>query len=433
MARFLAVAAFGLLCSAQRPFSTSELIRDPGVYGPPLELVHLYYDSFPTGIAVSASGRLFSNYPGALDKNDTYAPGNGRYTIAELVSNTTESPYPSAAINSPPGGAINYTTYPPSGAGYSDYFIGSQSIVIDALDRAWVLDTGNFPLSSRRCLSCLLIDDIRKGTNPERYFSVGDLRRTKVGGDHAHQQSNSATHLSKVAFPDSYLNDVRFDLRKNVTASGKGVAYITDSSVEGRNGIIIVDLGTGESWRHLDGHPSVRPEQQYLSFQWGIPLYANNAGKPFGYNSFGADGISLSADGESLFWKAVGSRYLFSIPTARLRDNSATSEVMAQGAITNHGQTGQSDGFEVDTNGYIYHGNMEQNAIGFFNPANGTDQIYVRDPLINWVDTFSTGTDGYLYFTVNQLDFGPGFYSNAGPVSLDMLMMGTIRETGPTH
>jgi len=250
--------------------------------------------------------------------------------------------------------------------------------------------------------------------------------------------ANPTTHLSKVAYPDSYLNDVRFDLRKNVTASGKGVAYITDSSVEGRNGIIIVDLGTGESWRHLDGHPSVRPEQQYLSFQWGVPLYANNAGKPFGYNSFGADGISLSADGQSLFWKAVGSRYLFSIPTvsqrslwrgvrsaladsvcqARLRDNSATSEVMAQGAITNHGQTGQSDGFELDSNGYIYHGNMEQNAIGFFNPANGTDQIYVRDPLINWVDTFSTGTDGYLYFTVNQLDFGPGFYSNAGPVSL---------------
>ncbi|KAK0264648.1 hypothetical protein LTR35_017296 [Friedmanniomyces endolithicus] len=401
MARFLTVAAFGLLCSAQRPFSTSELIRDPGVYGPPLELVHLYYDSFPTGIAISASGRLFSNYLGALDKNDTYAPGNGRYTIAELVSNTTESPYPSAAINSPPGGAINYTTYPPSGAGYSNYFIGSQSIVIDALDRAWVLDTVSYYLVQRL--------------------------------PHFESLANPATPLSKVAYPDSYLNDVRFDLRKNVTASGKGVAYITDSSVEGRNGIIIVDLGTGESWRHLDGHPSVRPEQQYLSFQWGVPLYANNAGKPFGYNSFGADGISLSADGESLFWKAVGSRYLFSIPTARLRDNSATSEVMAQGAITNHGQTGQSDGFEVDSSGFIYHGNMEQNAIGFFNPANGTDQIYVRDPLINWVDTFSTGTDGYLYFTVNQLDFGPGFYSNAGSVSPDMLMMGTIHETGPRH
>lgn len=65
---------------------------------------------------------------------------------------------------------------------------------------------------------------------------------------------------------------------------------------------------------------------------------------------------------------------------------------------------------ETDTNNFIYHGNMEQNAISFFNPANGTDQLFVRDPLINWVDTMSVGTDGYLYFTVNQLSFGSGFY-----------------------
>jgi sugar lactone lactonase YvrE len=79
-----------------------------------------------------------------------------------------------------------------------------------------------------------------------------------------------------VAFADSYLNDVRFDLRPNITACGEGVAYITDSSVEGRNGIVVVDLGTGESWRHLDGHPSVRPAQQWLAYQWNTPLYANN-------------------------------------------------------------------------------------------------------------------------------------------------------------
>merc|ERR1711939_171145 len=54
--------------------------------------------------------------------------------------------------------------------------------------------------------------------------------------------------------------------------------------------------------------------------------------------------------------------------------------------------------------------NMEQNAVSFFNPANGTDQVFVRDPRINWVDTFATGADGYLYFTVNQLVFGPLVY-----------------------
>jgi hypothetical protein len=61
----ITIAGLGLLCSAQ------DLITDPGVYGPALELVHLYYDQFPTGIAVSSTGRLFSNYPGGLDANDT--------------------------------------------------------------------------------------------------------------------------------------------------------------------------------------------------------------------------------------------------------------------------------------------------------------------------------------------------------------------------
>lgn len=85
---------------------------------------------------VSKNGRLFSNYPVGLDANNT------KYQVAELTSNTTEIAYPNAQINSPPGGAINYTTYPPSGANYQDYFIGVQSVIIDPLDRLWILDTG---------------------------------------------------------------------------------------------------------------------------------------------------------------------------------------------------------------------------------------------------------------------------------------------------
>lgn len=96
--------------------SPADSIRDPGVYGPPIELVHLYYDEFPTGIAVSSKGRKFSNYPGGLDGNDTYRGTVPKYTIAELLPNNTERAFPSAEINEPPGGAINYTTYPPTGA-----------------------------------------------------------------------------------------------------------------------------------------------------------------------------------------------------------------------------------------------------------------------------------------------------------------------------
>lgn len=114
--------------------SSQNIASDPGHSGAALELVHLYNDLYPQGIAVSSTGRKFSNYARSLDPNNT------AYTVAELVTNTTERAYPSAEINSPPGGAINYTTDPPTGANYPNYLIGVQSVVIDPKDRLWVLD-----------------------------------------------------------------------------------------------------------------------------------------------------------------------------------------------------------------------------------------------------------------------------------------------------
>jgi sugar lactone lactonase YvrE len=57
-----------------------------------------------------------------------------------------------------------------------------------------------------------------------------------------------------VALPTTYLNDVRFDLRRGEA----GTAYITDSSDSGPNGIIVVDLASGESWRRLHEHPATK-------------------------------------------------------------------------------------------------------------------------------------------------------------------------------
>lgn len=191
-----------------------------------------------------------------------------------------------------------------------------------------------------------------------------------------------------VAFPDSYVNDVRFDLRPSLTATGKGIAYITDSSSEGRNGIIVVDLGSSASWRHLNNIPEVRAERGFVPFVWGNPLYyIPGPGEPLTTVPLGSDGIALSADGEELYFGPVGGRGLYSIPTARLRDRSASSELLAQGAVKDHGQRGVSDGFETDTNGFIYAGNMEQNQLSLFNPANGTISTVVRDPRISWIDT----------------------------------------------
>ena len=156
-----------------------------------------------------------------------------------------------------------------------------------------------------------------------------------------------------VVYPDSYINDVRFDLRPNVPGtSGQGVAYMTDSSPEGRNGIITIDLGTSESWRHLENTPQVTSEPGFVPIIWGEVSYNMDAstGRLL-QSSFGSDGIALSADGETLYWCPIGSRTLYSIPTARLRDRGPTSELMAQQAVVSHGQKGISDGLETGTYG----------------------------------------------------------------------------------
>ena len=265
--------------------------------------------------------------------------------------------------------------------------------MIDSADRLWILDTG-------------------RALTPDAtlvYASYGGPKL--VGVDlSTNKVIQTIVFPLEVAYPDSYLNDVRFDLRPSVSPGGKGVAYITDSSMEGRNGLIVVDLGTGKSWRHLDGSPKVHPENQWLAYLWGVPLHQIGTAPSFTYGLAGADGIALSADGERLFFKPLTSRSLYSVPTSALRANGPTSEVLAQSAVTDHGQTGLTDGMETDSNGFIYHGNMELDAVSFFNPANGTDNLFVRDPRLNWLDTFSVGTDGYIYFTNNQLGFAAGFW-----------------------
>ena len=257
-----------------------------------------------------------------------------------------------------------------------------QSVVLDALDRLWILDTG-------------------RALTPE-----GTLVPASPGGPKlvavdlsTNEVIDTIVFPPTVAFADSYLNDVRFDLRPSISSSGKGIAYITDSSTEGRNGIVVVDLGTHESWRHLDGTPEVRPEPRFVASVWGDPLYSiPSPGQPLSYLQFGSDGIALGADGEDLFFTAVASRTLYSVATERLRDRSLNSEILAQGAVRRRGEKGVSDGLETDSNGGIYAGDMEQEGVVVFHPGNGTVSRFVRDPRINWVDTSKFLSHAVLLF-----------------------------------
>lgn len=112
-----------------------------------------------------------------------------------------------------------------------------QSVVVDPDDRLWLLDTGSTEFGP---------------TLPDSPKLIGvDLKTNTVF------QTIRFPH--DVALETTYLNDIRFDLRRGQG----GVAYITDSSLKGPNGLIIVDLATGQSRRRLHDHPST-PDRQFL-------------------------------------------------------------------------------------------------------------------------------------------------------------------------
>jgi sugar lactone lactonase YvrE len=63
---------------------------------------------------------------------------------------------------------------------------------------------------------------------------------------------------------------------------------------------------------------------------------------------------------------------------------------------------------ESDQEGRVYYGDYENDSIRRRNP-DGTYELIAHDPRIQWPDTLSL-TDGYLYFTANQLHRQPNFH-----------------------
>ena len=148
-----------------------------------LEPVAYFNGAMPTGITVSHQGRIFVNFPKWGDE----VP----FTVAE-IRNGEPVAYPDQATNQ---------THPDDPAAA---LVSVQSVVVDSADRLWILDTGS-PLFQ-----------------PTEYggpkLVCVDLMTDKA--------VKKILFPQDVALPTTYLNDVRFDLRRG----SEGMAFITDSA-----------------------------------------------------------------------------------------------------------------------------------------------------------------------------------------------------------
>jgi len=389
----LAVLSTSLAQITYQNTSSTILRVDTGRYGPDLEEYHYYYNQWPIGLAISSTGRFFASYT-----RGTYS-----FTLGEATNRTAETPYPSADLNLPVSQLNTTWNGIPFGSNNSTGLISVQALYITPEnarrpETLWVVDTGRPTIMNAA------------GEPSMPYAQPGG---PKILGISLANDSVYATYTfpASVHFPDSYMNDIRFDLRSNTTASGQGVAYIVDSSDEGRPGFIMLDLGTGQSWRRLTQHPStLRVDRDVPSYQ-GRPFYQRTKGLPVQTLREGLDGIQISPDGERVYYSPLTSDYLYSVPTANLlarTEDDSLAEIKAANNVTNHGQRGgNANGFEGDSNGLVYQLMPEHNAVYAYNPSTLQTEPFIRDPRILWPDGATVGEDGYMYLNINQLPYQP--------------------------
>ena len=314
--------------------------------------VHKFYGPMVTGVGVSKTGRVFVNFPRWGDPvvNSVVEIKDGR-----------EVPYPNATWNRPGKGP--------------NRFVCVQSVVVDPKDRLWVVDA-----------AAPMLADTLPGAPKLVCVDLGTNRVQRV-----YHFPESVAHAT------TYLNDVRFDL----TRGKRGYAFLTDSGAKGPNGIIVLDLASGQSWRRLNDAPSTKAEPGYVPVVEGQKLMMRTR---YGHPEpakLGSDGIAIVPSQDRLYFCPLTSPRLYSVPISMLIDRTRKEEDVAS-AVVDEGIKGPSDGMVASANGtlfvtdYVRHQVKRRELDGSYEPV-------IQLAPYEWPDTLSIGPDGFLYVTANQL------------------------------
>lgn len=342
-AGLLATAAIGVATAQGRSTALTEEAR---------------FDHQVTGVAVTADGRRFVNFPRWTDD----AP----ISVAEVARDGSLKPYPNAEWNA-------WRNAKASELSVGEHFVCVQSIVPDGHGNLWVLDPGA-PGNEK----------ILPGAPKLVKIDLAGNRVAKV-----------IPVPEDVALQGTYLNDIRF------SPDGR-IGYITDSGTRGA--IIVVDLDSGKSWRALDGHPSTQVDKAVVVTLDGKPLRRPDGRQPL----FASDGIAISNDGTTLYYQALTGETLYAIDTAKLRADVAEADRAA--AVRKVAQTHVADGLWMSKAGTLYLTSPGDYAI---KRLNGTRvETVLTDRRLRWPDTFSEGPDGRMYVTASHIQdtnwFTPG-------------------------
>jgi sugar lactone lactonase YvrE len=279
----------------------------------------------------------------------------GAAQLIEIMPGKNQwKPFPNTSWNAAPGSG-------------KDVMNTAHGVAIDDQDRLWVIDHGNWmPNNQAPTQPKLVAFDINSG---EVVFRMD---------------------FDAAAAPENQiLQDLAVD-------SKTGFVYIADSG--NRAGILVVDTKQRQAWR-WEGHESLQAENIDMVVE-GNKLSFRRPDGSLNPARVGVNPITLSADGETVFYGAMTGTKWYGVPAKLLREK-ASNQKLAQ-AVRLVGNKPISDGISTDAEGNHFITNLPEDAIDKLD-KNGKLTRLVQDERFLWADNVRFGADSWLYININQL------------------------------
>lgn len=305
-------------------------------------------DITPGNVTVSKDGRMFASVHGMR---------RGPVQLIEVTGRDSYAPFPDSAWNAKPGSGEDVLNTP-------------HGVVIDSHDRLWVIDHGNWMPTPQ----------------PPKLLAF-DIASRKLAFRHDFNKTTAPA--------GQILQDLAVD-------GERGFVYVADCGPD--PAIVMVDTNKGTA-RRFSGHPSLQTEDVELVVE-GKPLLFPGAGGRMGPARVGINPITLSADGETIFFGSMNGTSWYSVPARLFRDGATDAEIGNR--ITRVGAKPLSDGAATDAEGNHFITNLPDNGIDLLT-KDGKLQALVRDPRFLWADNAHFGQDSWLYVAINQLHRNPIF------------------------
>ena len=339
----------------------------PPSTGQDARLVPVYEsDRVWNAVTTTADGRVFVGFPGA--------DGLAGPQVAEIGPDGRVTPYPDAGWN--------------AGAGPATCFVRVNALRVGPDNLLWIVDAGAPAVGARQ-------------ESGAARLIVVDPRSDEVVQVH---------HLDPAVREQSYVDDLRFN---------RGLVYLTDA---GAPGLLVLDPGSGDVRRVLDGHPSTVA---------GRPLRADGRilREPGGAESrVHADQLEVSPDGRYLYYQpACGP--LARVETRLLDDPCVPAEKLAE-RVETWVDTPSTGGTAIDAAGVIYLGDTDHRRILRITPDRQVETV-VADPRLAWPDAMWLDSNGSLWIPAAQMHRTPGFNGGRQEVDYPVWLYRMHVPTGP--